>query len=374
MLRLSAEGCKARRERLIARTQADLLVITNPRHIQYLTGLFITPLALSGWGQNYLLIDTSTGHSTLIVQNMLGGDAKSAHVDDLEIWTWYNAATHAGVPIFREGLKVLNQALDKRSFSKAGIEFGSFPYGANVSEVLDITADLLDLRRKKDPDELELIQASIKAIEAGHKATREAIQAGMTEVEVSNVMLSAIANSAGHMIVPLGDFASGDRANRGGGMPTERVLQAGELMILDIFPIINGYKGDFTVTLAVDKKLTEKQQALETALLSAMAVGESLLKPGTIAGDVHRAIKGELGKHGFGEGFRHHAGHGLGLGHPEAPYFVPESTEVIQAGDVVTLEPGSYNVDEQYGARIERNYLVTDDGFTTLTHHDVRFA
>ncbi len=70
------------------------------------------------------------------------------------------------------------------------------------------------------------------------------------------------------------------------------------------------------------------------------------------------------------EYFPHHAGHGLGLAHPEAPFFVREANEALVAGDVVTLEPGLY-VDNIGGVRIERNYLITQTGFETLSGHEI---
>jgi Xaa-Pro aminopeptidase len=57
----------------------------------------------------------------------------------------------------------------------------------------------------------------------------------------------------------------------------------------------------------------------------------------------------------------------LGLDHPESPYFVPQSDEVLLEGDVVTVEPGAYGAG--FAGRIENNYLITADGFERLTHH-----
>ena len=68
--------------------------------------------------------------------------------------------------------------------------------------------------------------------------------------------------------------------------------------------------------------------------------------------------------------FPHHAGHGLGLSHPEAPFFVLEATEALLAGDVVTLEPGLY-VPGVGGVRIEHNYLITDAGYERLSNHTI---
>jgi Xaa-Pro aminopeptidase len=56
------------------------------------------------------------------------------------------------------------------------------------------------------------------------------------------------------------------------------------------------------------------------------------------------------------------------LGHPDPPYIVPESNETLMEGDIVTIEPGQYHAGLG-GMRFERNYLITADGYETLTHH-----
>ena len=75
-------------------------------------------------------------------------------------------------------------------------------------------------------------------------------------------------------------------------------------------------------------------------------------------------------KAGVAEHFPHHAGHGLGLTHPEAPFFVRHADETLLKGDVVTLEPGLY-VPGIGGIRIEHNYLVEKDGYERLSNHTI---
>src|SRR5207248_1035235 len=173
-----------------------------------------------------------------------------------------------------------------------------------------------------------------------HKAARQIMKPGISELNVYNVVHAGIVKAAGTAVLLMGDFASGDRAAQRGGPATDRVLQAGELMIIDVFPIVNGYRADYTATLSVDGQLTDQQRALETALQEAMVAGEGMLQGGNRAGDVFLVVQKKLVQQGFD--LVHHAGHGLGLGHPDAPYFVPNSDEIIVPGDVVTLEPGSY--------------------------------
>ena len=90
MYKLTADGCRSRRERLLQAVEADLIVIANPRHIQYLCGMYTTPMGLSSWGPNYLVLETS-GRSTLIAHNFIKPDAKAAYVDEVVAWDWYDA-------------------------------------------------------------------------------------------------------------------------------------------------------------------------------------------------------------------------------------------------------------------------------------------
>jgi Xaa-Pro aminopeptidase len=101
-----------------------------------------------------------------------------------------------------------------------------------------------------------------------------------------------------------------------------------------------------------------------------MAAGEQQLRAGAACQDVFDAVYGAFEKAGVGEHFPHHAGHGLGLAHPEPPYIVRHSTESLVAGDVVTLEPGLY-VPGVGGIRIEHNYRVTEGGYERLSNHEI---
>ncbi len=372
MKSLEAAGCVSRREQLIASftSPVDYVIITNPRHIFYLSGLYVTPLALSGWGLNFLTIDTSTGFSRLLIHNFIG-TPEHAFVDQVDTWRWYDSATDPGTEPYRNAIPELNARLPDLRGKRVGTEQGWFPQGVAVSDPVDISPALAAMRRHKNPDELVLIREAVAATVAGQRAARETIRAGLTELDVYNAVSAGVTNDFGGAALIMGDFASGERA-RVGGAATRRVLNEGDLMIIDLFPIVNGYRGDITSTLAVGGALTPEQRHLESGLNDALSAGESMLRPGVIAGDVYRAVRARLAEYNLADGFTHHAGHGLGLGHPEAPFFVPNSTEVLIAGDVVTLEPGSYT--DQMGARIEHNYLITETGCERLSTHNTLFG
>jgi Xaa-Pro aminopeptidase len=372
MLSLTPEGCRARREHLIATAGADLLVIQNPRHIFYLTGLFSTPLLLSAWGPLELLIDSGTGQATLIAHDAIQGQAANAFVDEVVIWPWYNAAkaTGAGGDLFGDGLAALNAHLPDLRGKRLGVEMGWLPHGTAIANAVNLNPVLAALRRRKQADELALIREAIAVTEAGHAAARQAIRPGLTELDVFNAIQTALNEAYGQAVHLMGDFVSGERARLVGGFASPRVLQPGEVMIIDLFPLVNGYRADFTATLPVSESVTPEQARLDTALHEALAAAEAVLRPGAGAAEVYRAVKQALAAHQLDGHFPHHAGHGLGLDHPEAPYFVPDSDEVLVEGDVVTLEPGAYG--QRFAGRIEHNYRITAAGFERMTHHQTR--
>jgi Xaa-Pro aminopeptidase len=101
-----------------------------------------------------------------------------------------------------------------------------------------------------------------------------------------------------------------------------------------------------------------------------MAAGEAELRTGQPCRTVYEAVREAFDLEGMAQHFPHHAGHGLGLSHPEAPFFVRDADETLLENDVVTLEPGLY-VSGVGGIRIEHNYRVTTRGPERLSNHTI---
>jgi Xaa-Pro dipeptidase len=196
------------------------------------------------------------------------------------------------------------------------------------------------------------------------------VHAGMTEMDVYALASAVVNDRLGEQALVYGDFVSGPRTVEKGGPPTIRRIEKGELFLLDYSAVLYGYRADFTNTWVVDDEPTARQRELAAFCLEAMDAGERLLKPGTRGRDVDAALRRVFTSHDVIQYFPHHSGHGLGLGHPDPPYFTSESDDVVVEGDVVTLEPGLY-VSGVGGMRFERNYLISATGFELLTRHRI---
>jgi Xaa-Pro aminopeptidase len=228
---------------------------------------------------------------------------------------------------------------------------------------------LRKLRRQKDPDEIALLEQCMRATEAGHVWARENVGAGISELDVYCGVQSAALAAAGRVGLLYGDFrATSPSVPKVGGLPTSHVLQDGEIFTLDYSVVLEGYRSDFTNAIAVGTP-SAKQREIFSVCQAAMRSGESVLKAGVLARDVFAATSKPMEESGYGK-LGHHAGHGIGLAHPEPPILVPQSDDVLEAGDVLTLEPGLY-VEGIGGLRIEHNYLITDEGYRRLSQHTI---
>ena len=231
----------------------------------------------------------------------------------------------------------------------------------------DLGTCLRELRRQKEPDEIALLKQCMQATDAGHARAREIIKPGISELEIYREVQSAAIQAAGRPGLVYGDFrAVSAKTPKLGGLPTDHVLEDGEMFILDYSFVLDGYRSDFTNTLAVGS-VSDEQDMIFRLCESALRAGEDFLKAGVKAKDVYAAVSKPLEEAGYGA-LAHHAGHGIGLAHPEPPILVPESEDVLKAGDVVTLEPGLY-VEGIGGVRIENNYLITQTGAEKLNNH-----
>lgn len=386
---LTREGCQARRERLwqAVPESVEWLLVADPRHVHYLSNFWVQPLSFSGGERGWLLLEREHG-ATLLADNFAFRSAAGEPFVEREvIETWYD---HRHSVINRDhALLAALKAVSERVYGRPGaVEAEWLPVGAwellgldfeehsvsrepgdppSGSSAADVGSILRRLRRQKEADELALLRQCMEATEAGHRRAREVIVEGASELDVYREVQAAVVAAAGRPALVYGDFRAVNATRpKAGGLPSGHRLEAGDLFILDYSVVLDGYRSDFTNTYAVGPP-TDQQQMLFALCQAAMAAGEGLLRAGTAAREVYAAVSKPLEDAGYGP-LTHHAGHGIGLAHPEAPILVPESTDTLVAGDVVTLEPGLY-IKGIGGIRIENNYLITATSVERLSHH-----
>lgn len=234
----------------------------------------------------------------------------------------------------------------------------------------DISEDYQYIRRRKDEDEVTLLEFTIACADRAYTEALRVIEPGVSETEIMAAMLEKATFVAGEFLSGWGqDFQCGAP----GGFARRRKIEDGELYVLDVGVGVRGYRSDLCRTFAVNGNPTEKQQKAHSQVASVMKLGETFLRPGQSCKEMYDIIFNELD--GW-EGYRffHHAGHGIGLDAHEVPRINPAWDDTFQVGDVVAFEPGLYGDSLLGGIRLENNYLITEGGYRQLSHFPLDLA
>lgn len=221
------------------------------------------------------------------------------------------------------------------------------------------------IRAIKSESEVAAVQAAQHLADRAYNHVRPMIKAGVREWDVSLAIEAYLrkegAENAFEVIV-----ASGPRGAMPHGSASMRVMQEGDLVTVDMGAKLNGYHSDMTRTVAIGTP-SDEMRRVYNAVLEAEEAAIRAVKPGVRTADLDKLARDILTRHGLGKAFAHSLGHGVGLEVHEAPGLRGTSEEVLQAGMIITIEPGAYLPDVG-GVRIEDLVLVTEDGHQVLSH------
>jgi Xaa-Pro aminopeptidase len=236
--------------------------------------------------------------------------------------------------------------------------------GAAPREWVATRGLLEQIRRVKSADELNHIRAATQLANRAYGHVLGLIEPGIREMDVAMELERYMRSegSEGSLFVAV---VSGPRTAMPHGVATNRRIEPGDLVTIDLGAVVQGYTSDMTRTFGVGDmrpelvRLYEAVLAAQEAALQAVAPGKSGKELDTIARDL-------LTDRGYGEYFAHSLGHGVGLFIHEGPSLSQISTDVLQAGMVVTIEPGAY-IPGLGGVRVEDLAIVTPTGHEVLT-------
>lgn len=222
-----------------------------------------------------------------------------------------------------------------------------------------------NLRRVKEPGELELIRQAARIVEAGMTVIRDGLRPGVREIDVAaeaeRVMRKM--GAVGWSFMP--KIESGPKSLMPSTYAGERVIQAGDMVLVDIAPTYRGYFGDMSRSFVAGEPTPPQRQVLEVVLAAEQA-GIDAVRSGVTGGAVDDAARGPMRDAGLDDRFLHHTGHTLGLVGDSVSLLLAGQTTELLAGECVTVEPGLY-VEGAGGARIEDEVLVTAEGCEVLT-------
>lgn len=160
--------------------------------------------------------------------------------------------------------------------------------------------------------------------------------------------------------------ASGPNGAKPHARPGDRVVDEGDLVVIDFGAVVDGYCSDTTRTFVVGDWPSDTARRMYEVVAESQARGVEAVQPDAVSAAVDRACREVIAEAGWGDAFLHSTGHGVGLDIHEAPWVAATAGGSLVAGNVVTVEPGVY-LPEHGGVRIEDTVVVTADGRRALT-------
>jgi len=246
------------------------------------------------------------------------------------------------------------------------LEFRYVKAGAPEADYPDASDVLGGLRLRKDKDEIESMRKAVKIAQAALEATIPQIKIGMTERELAAELVVQLLRNGSDAGLPFTPIVSGgpNSANPHAS-PTDRKLQAGDLLVIDYGAGANDYVSDITRTFAVGE-VEEEYAKIHKIVQEANAAGRAAGKPGVPCAEVDKAARTVIDKSGYGEYFTHRTGHGIGMEGHEGPYMRGDNMQLLEPGMAYTVEPGIY-LPGRNGVRVEDDVVVTETGSESLT-------
>lgn len=360
--RMSFEARKKRAAGAAKAAGVDALLVTHLPDVRWLCGFTGSNAALAlVWGKRA----PAGKRAVLFTDGRYTAQAKAEAVGTRVVIAAKSAAiaacewlAEAGVKRcgFDEGNTTVAALKQMRAAVPAGVRRRMFePVGPLVAK----------LRWVKDAGEIWKLRAAAALGCRLFEGAVETMQAGMTETAVA-AELEHAARMAGAEAMSFPTIvASGERSALPHGHATGAKLPRRGFVTLDFGVVLDGYCSDMTRTVHLGPARPGERDAYD-AVLEAQEAGVAAVRAGVTAGDVDEAARSVLQKAGLDQWFTHSTGHGVGLEIHEGPRLAAKQTQTLEAGMVVTIEPGVY-MPGKFGVRIEDMVLVTAKGGEILT-------
>jgi len=281
-----------------------------------------------------------------------------------------------GWEIVRQGTVMLDtvaEVLTSLGARRVGFERSHATYGfyedlATRLEGRDLipTSDIVEsIRLVKDEGEIDLIRRAAAIADEALEDILPMLRPGVAECEIAleieyRMRKLGAEGPAFDTIV-----ASGPRSALPHGRASERVLAAGDFVTIDMGARVEGYNSDLTRTFVLSP-VTGQQKEIYELVREAQEKALTAVRPGPTGKEIDAVARDIISRRGHGEHFGHGLGHGVGLAVHEGPRLAPTGDKSLQAGNVVTVEPGVY-ITGWGGVRIEDLSVVRPDGVEVLS-------
>lgn len=344
----------ARCRSIVANAGLDAVLVSDSADVRYLSG-FRGDDTMLVIGRDVALICTDSRYWPQVHEEVVGFDLIKTSHGDLISETAAAVAAHVG-PVAALGFQGAH-------LSYAGYRRLRRRHGGRLR---DMRRRVSLLRIVKDPYEITLMRLAAAVTDEALRAIAAQGLVGRTEAEVAWALLGEF-----HRLGAEGEafptiVAAGDHGAHAHALPGDRVIAAGELVVIDTGARVGGYCSDITRTFAAGDPPPALRE-MYAVVLEAQMAGLAAVRDGAHGrDDVDVACRSVIAAAGHAAAFGHGTGHGVGLEIHEAPNLGSAKGDVLRAGMVCTIEPGIY-LEGVAGVRIEDTALVTESGCERLT-------
>ncbi|MGI6335666.1 MAG: M24 family metallopeptidase [Eubacteriales bacterium] len=242
-----------------------------------------------------------------------------------------------------------------------------FQAGFKDVEMVDITDEYETLRAYKSPWEIEQVRAATEMCDLAYDRMVEAIRAGAPEYAVAAAGEELCRRNGATSFAYSTIVGSGERAKAVVPTATDRIMKAGELVMIGIAPRVNGYAGTVGDILPVDGKYTQEQKDLINHLREVLRLTHALLKPGMTGRELDVPGRQYYEKHGLMKYLVCPFVHSIGLMEAESPFFGPNGDFPLAPGMTVMVDVSFFGHPKLYGGRIETGFEITETGSKPLS-------
>ena len=221
-------------------------------------------------------------------------------------------------------------------------------------------------RQVKDKDEIKKIAEAERLSDEAFKYVLDKIKDGITEKNIAFELEFYMRRHGASALSFNTIAASGVRGAMPHGLASDKVIKNGELLTLDFGCVLDGYCSDMTRTIAVGS-ISDWQREIYDIVLKAQTAALKTVSAGKQCAEIDAAARKIITDAGYGKNFGHALGHSVGIEIHENPNFSPKSKDIVEIGNVITVEPGIY-IDGMGGVRIEDVIAVTENGAVNITH------
>ena len=340
--------------RLIREAEVDALLVTSVVNVSYLTG-FSGDSSFLLIGPSVRVLISDSRYQTQIAEECPGLEAdirtqKTKQEDQVK------------------------EVIGRARLSKLAIEshvmsaddFAKLTDAVKPLEIKPLTGKVEELRKVKDAEEVAEIRLAITQAERGFGMFRALLVGSMSERQAAHELEHAMRRIGADRAAFEPIVAVGDRSALPHYRPGDRHLDAASFVLVDWGAVTSsGYHSDLTRVLATGN-VPAKLQELHGVVLKAQLAGIAAIRPGAKLAEVDAVARNVIEEAGYGEFFGHGLGHGIGLHIHEEPRMNSVAEGELEAGNIVTVEPGIY-LPGVGGVRIEDDVLVTPDGYEVLS-------